>query len=255
VTAQSPPFPSAWSTAGRAPKLPGAGHGDDPLFSPDPDERLRRASRVGRRARRALERRAVDWPPNSPGSINAWLLLVTTKPPTWRDPLVRWDDRPPTLGHPHEGFFYPDPLGFWAEVRRWALELFRVRRPDWGLPEALSLTTLLHLGGEADRLHHAIELSSPQTILFLDEPSWEASGLDVRQIPHHIADPHRQGKVYEGFWGHTSDGRVVGKSPQHPTTHNLYREEDMRGFLRSLPPPLSPSTRVRRGASSHGGAP
>jgi hypothetical protein len=30
---------------------------------------------------------------------------------------------------------------------------------------------------------------------------------------------------------------VVGKSPQHPTTHNLYRAEDMVGFLRAAPLP------------------
>ena len=216
----------------------GAPGGDPLLFSARAEERLRAAAKVRRRARAALEQQAADWPPNSPASINAWLLLVTTKPPAWRDPLVRWDDRPPTLGQAHEGFFYPDPLGFWAEVRRWALELFRVQHPDWGLPEALALTTLLHLGGVPERLDHAMSLSSPQMILFLDEPSWEASGLEVRQVPHHIADPHRRGKVYAGFWGHTADGRVVGKSPQHPTTHNLYREKDMLSFLRSAPPRL-----------------
>ena len=212
------------------------------LFSADPEERLAAAANVGRRARNALASRVGDWPPNSPASMNAWLLLVTTKPPTWRDPLVRWDDRPPTLGQAHEAFYYPDPLGFWSEVRRWALELFRVRRPRWGLPEALSLTTLLHLGGIQERLAQAIELSSPQTILFLDERSWEVSALRVRQIPHHVPDPHRPGKVYEGFWGHTADGRVVGKSPQHPTMHALYREEDMLGFLRSVPAPGVPTS-------------
>lgn len=209
----------------------------DPLFSPRADDRLRAAATVGRRARRALEARAADWPPNSPASINAWLLLVTTKPPTWRDPLLQWDERPPALGQAHQGFFYPDPLGFWAEVRRWSLELFRLRHPEFGLTEALALTTLLHLGDEPGRLGRAIELSSPHVLLFLDEPSWEASGLQVRQEPHHITDPHRPGQVYQGFWGHTGDGRVVGKSPQHPTTHNLYRAEDMLEFLRAAPGP------------------
>jgi hypothetical protein len=120
-----------------------------------------------------------------------------------------------------------------------------VQHPDWSLPEALSLTTLLHLGGVPDRLEKAVELSSPQMILFLDEASWEASGLQVRQIPHHVADPHRPGKVYEGFWGHSDDGRVVGKAPQHPTTHNLYRDRDMLDFLRSAPAPRAPLARVR----------
>ncbi len=219
--------------------------GVDPrLFSVHPEERLRAATTVNRRARRALEEQAEGWPPNSPGSINAWLLLVTTKPPTWQDPLVPWAERPPTLGQAHEGFYYPDPLGFWSEIRRWTLELFRLRDAAWSQPEGLSLTTLLHLGGAPERLEHAMRLSSPQMILFLDEPSWEASGLDVRQVHHHIADPHRQGQFYEGFWGHTPDGRVVGKSPQHPTTHNLYRAEDMLGFLRSAPSPGLPSAQT-----------
>ena len=65
-----------------------------------------------------------DWPPYSPGSVNAWLLLVTTKPPSWQDDLVRWEEQPLTLGKAHEGFFYPDPLAFWAEVRKWTVELF-----------------------------------------------------------------------------------------------------------------------------------
>ncbi|HEX2048441.1 MAG TPA: hypothetical protein VHF27_11790 [Acidimicrobiales bacterium] len=218
--------------------------GDPRLFSVQPEERLRAAATVSRRARRALEEEATGWPPHSPASINAWLLLVTTKPPTWRDPLVGWDERPPTLGRAPEGFYYPDPLGFWSEVRRWALELFRLRDPAWSQPEALSLTTLLHLGDVPERLEQAMDLSSPQMVLFLDEPSWEASGLQVRQVHHHIADPHRPGQFYEGFWGHTPDGRVVGKSPQHPTTHNLYRAEDMLGFLRSAPSPGAPSAQT-----------
>ena len=34
---------------------------------------------------------------------------------------------------------------------------------------------------------------------------------------------------------------IVGKSPQHPTTHNLYRAEDLNGYLRSAP--LHPAAR------------
>lgn len=150
---------------------------------------------------------------------------------------MAWADRPLTLGEPNEGFFYPDPLGFWAEVRRWAVELLRHRHSSFGTPEALSVTTLLHLGDERARLERAVALSQPRTILFLDEPSWLLSGLDVRAEPHYITDPHRPKQVYEGFWGHDGDGRVIGKSPQHPATHNLYRGEDMLGFLRSAPVP------------------
>ncbi len=210
---------------------------DPPLFSPRADERLRAGQAAKGRARRAILDQVGDWPPYSPAAVNAWLLLVTTKPPTWRDNLVLWEDHPPSLGRANEGFYYPDPLGFWAEIRRWSLELFQLQHPRWGPPDALALTTLLHLGDEGDRLSRAIALSAPQMILFLDEPSWERSGLQVRQVAHHINDPHRPGQVYEGFWGSTPDGRVVGKAPQHPTTHNLYRDEDMVGFLRSAPEP------------------
>jgi hypothetical protein len=56
-------------------------------------------------------------------------------------------------------------------------------------------------------------------------------------VTHHIKDPHRPGQVYEGFWGELEDGVVVGKAPQHPTTHNLYRSDDMVAFLRSAPLP------------------
>ncbi len=102
---------------------------DPALFSPRADERLRAAQAVKGRARRALEHPVRDWPPNSPAAINAWLLLATTKPPTWRDNLVPWEDHPPCLGRANEGFYYPDPLGFWAEIRRWALELFQLEHP------------------------------------------------------------------------------------------------------------------------------
>jgi hypothetical protein len=165
-------------------------------------------------------------------------LLVTTKPPSWRDSLVTWPEAPPTLGEAHEGFFYPDPLGFWAEVRRWVVELFRPRHVTWGAPEALAVTTLLHMGGDPDRFTRALELCRPRMILFLDEPSFEQAGLPaLRREPHFISDPHRKGQVYEGFWAKDADGVVVGKAPQHPATHKLYRERDMLGFLRGA---LSP---------------
>ena len=184
-----------------------------------------------------LERAPDDWPPYSPGSVNAWLLFVTTKPPAWQDDLVLWEDRPLTVGEANEGFFYPDPLGFWAEIRKWTLELLHPHAPDWGINEALSVTTLVHQADDPTRLQGALGLCQPRTILFLDEPSWERSGLTARQVPHYIHDPHREGQVYEGFWSTGDDGAVIGKAPQHPTMHNLYREEDMLAFLRSAPSP------------------
>lgn len=207
------------------------------LYSPRAGERLFAAQSGGRkakRARQALEKRVDGWFPHSPGAVNAWLLLVTTKAPEWRDHLVAWKESPLTVGQPHEGFYYPDPLGFWTEVRRWALEIFHLVEPSWGVAEALSLTTLVHIGDHPERFTTAFELCQPRVVLFLDEPSWERSGLQLRKIPHYVHDPHRKGQVYEGFWGVT-DGVVVGKSPQHPTMHRLYRTEDMAGFLRSAP--------------------
>ena len=146
-----------------------------------------------------------------------------------------WPDDSPTLGEPHHGFFYPDPLGFWAEVRRWATILTRLRRPEWATPDALAVTTLLHVGDDPDRLAWARALMRPRVLLFLDEPSWLAARIDVRKQLHHVPDPHRAQQVYEGFWATADDGTVVGKSPQHPATHNLYRAEDMDRFLRSAP--------------------
>jgi hypothetical protein len=212
---------------------------ESPLFSPRADERLRAAqsNSHNRRVRKSLTERVGDWPPYSPGSLNAWLLLVTTKPPNWRDPLVLWPEAPLSLGEPHEGFFYPDPLGFWAEVRRWVLELFRAHHRTFGMPDALALTTLLHLEDEPDRFLRARDLSQPRTILFLDEPSLERVALTpVRREQHFIPDPHRKGQVYEGFWGWLEDGVVVGKAPQHPAMHRLYPAADMAGFLRAAPP-------------------
>ncbi len=208
------------------------------LFSPRPDERLVAARKASRRGRAALAERLGEWPPNSPGSLNAWLLLVTTKAPVWRDQVLEWREQPLALGEVNENFFYPDPLGFWTEIRRWALELFRLRNPTWGLGEALTLTTLLHVGDDPTRLGVAFEHFAPRLVLFLDEPSWLASGLAVKkQVSHHIEDPHRPGQVYEVFWAVMDDGTVVGKAPQHPTTHNLYKTEDMAGFLRAAPIP------------------
>jgi hypothetical protein len=212
---------------------------DPLLFSTRADERLKAANAQGRKARAALAGRVREWPENSPGSHNAWLLLVTTKAPVWRDPMMAWVERPLTLGDTNENFFYPDPLGFWTEIRRWALELFRLRYPEWGLGEVLALTALLHVGGEPERLSTALDLFSPRVILFLDEPSWLGAGLTPHKVvTHHIKDPHRPGQVYEGFWGELEDGVIVGKAPQHPTTHNLYRSEDMVAFLKSAPLPF-----------------
>ena len=91
----------------------------------------------------------------------------------------------------------------------------------------------------------AVDAFEPRLVLFLDEPSWAASRSllnRAEQIPHYITDPHRPKQVYEGFWSVRADGVVVGKSPQHPATHNLYRNDDIMGFLRSAPVPRPPQS-------------
>ena len=187
-------------------------------------------------ARRSLDRRATDWPTHSPGCLNAWLLFVTSKPPTWEDRFVRWEDDPPTLGAPPQGFFYPDPLGFWAEVRRWAVALFALVEPGWRADEALAVTSLLHIGVDSSRLTRAMSIMRPRLVLFFDETAWQSSSLDIgRRVAHHIPDPHREGQFYEGFWGVARDGVVVGKAPHHPAAHKLYRAPDLDDFLRSAP--------------------
>lgn len=197
---------------------------------------MKAARSLGRRARRSLARRAGDWPERSPGSLNAWLLLATTKPPAWEDTFVRWDEQPLAVGTPHHGFFYPDPLGFWTEVRRWTNVLFGRVEPSWTSTEALSLTALLHLGDDTPRLDRALSLMRPRLVLFLDEPAWQSTTLEVhRRDVHHILDPHRPGQVYEGFWGVSREGIVVGKAPQHPAAHKLYDSDELTEYLLSAP--------------------
>jgi hypothetical protein len=195
------------------------------LYAEDPSTRLRAAGRLTGRQRRGLERDLAEWPPDSPGALNAWLLLVTTKPPNWRDPYVLWRDLPLALGDPHEGFFYPDPLGFWSEVRHWASVI--TGQP---MTEALGVTTLLH---GAQYLELARRLMQPHVVLFLDEPAWKESGWTADITPFDIPDPYRSGQTYEGWWGQTPDGITVGKAPQHPAAHKLYRRLDMDRFLSS----------------------
>jgi hypothetical protein len=211
--------------------------GDDRLRSVDPAARLAAATHLPPRALRKLHGRAGGWPTLSPGSLGAWLLLVTTKPPQWRDPLLAFPEQPLAAGHPHEGWFYPDPAGFWAEVRRWATVLLRTRVPDWTVTEALSVSALVHLDNEPARVALARAATDPHVVLFLDEPAAEASRLvPVGAERHHVPDPHRDGQVYQGWWGRLADGTIVGKAPQHPSAHRFYRAADMDGFLAACPP-------------------
>jgi hypothetical protein len=186
-------------------------------------------------ARRRALRKVSDWPDLSPGAANAWLLLLTTKPPDWKDPFLQWSGAPPTLGEPHQGFFYPDPLGFWAEVRRWVTLLFRLNAPGWATADALSLSALLHVENDPARVAWALERCRPVVTLFLDEAARVTAGIEASGDVYSIPDPHRPGTMYDGWWGRTPDGGVVGKSPQHPASHRLYRASDMDVFLRAAP--------------------
>lgn len=214
----------------RRPTLPRVGASG--LYDPAPRPRLEAATQLRPRQARKLQARAEPWPDLSPGAVNAWALLVTTKPPAWRDDITIWRELPLAVGELHEGFLYPDPLGFWAEIRRWAVTIFRAIEPDWATAEALSLTTALHVGDDQARLKRALDVCRPRLVLFLDEPGWQAAALQpTRSDSYHVPDPHRAGQVYQGLWGVLSDGTIVGKAPQHPTMHRFYRPTDMDRFL------------------------
>ncbi|GAC1586718.1 MAG: hypothetical protein NVS3B21_01050 [Acidimicrobiales bacterium] len=204
------------------------------LFDPDPLVRLQSARAAGRWAMRSVLRQSAGWPPFSPGAANAWLLLVTAKPPMWRDPMMIWPDEGPTLGRPHPGFFYPDPLGFWTEVRRWVTVLMRINSPDISSSDALSLTAVLHTADDPGRVHWATKLCAPGLTLFLDEASRETAAVEAGPILS-IPDPHREGTTYDGWWTTSEDGQVLGKAPQHPASHRFYRAADMDTFLRAAP--------------------
>ena len=196
------------------------------LYAADPAVRLSAARQASPRLRKALSKRVRDWPAHSPAAANVWLLLVTSKDPNWRDPYMEWRDVAPTLGDPPEGFLYPDPLGFWSEVRHWVCTALAMPPMD-----AISVAGLLH-GPNVD---WAVQLTQPRVLLFLDEPAWAAASahvlLDRRPVPHHIPDPYRPGKTYEGWWARAANDVVVGKAPQHPAAHKLYSRSDMDSFL------------------------
>lgn len=211
--------------------------GADELFASAAAARLTAARSVRGRARRRALEPVPGWPRFSPGARNAWLLFVTTKPPTWSDPLLAWPEEPLTLGDPHPGFLYPDPVGFWAEVRRWSIELLRQEGNGWTTAECLALTALVHSGDAAEHLALARATCRPRLTVFLDEPAWRAAGADTPRSRLAVPDPHRPGQVYEGWWGTERDGSVVGKAPQHPTMHRLYRADDLTRWLQQAPRP------------------
>lgn len=207
------------------------------LFAVDPAARLAAARQLSTRGRRRSLSQVGWWPPESPGARNAWLLFVTTKPTSWRDPLIPWPEGALTLGEPHDGFLYPDPIGFWTEVRRWSIDLLRVHQPTWSTAECLALTALVHVGDEPHHLRLATSTCLPCTTVFLDEPAWRSSGLDLPVTRLAVPDPHRPGQLYEGWWATTAEGLVVGKAPQHPTMHRLYRAGDLTRWLQAAPVP------------------
>ena len=186
------------------------------------------------RAAKRLVGAVKGWPSHSPGAVNAWLLFVTTKPPSWRDTLLVWRESPLAVGKPHEGFLYPDPIGFWAEVRRWSVETLRGFERSWDVSEALAVTALIHVGERPGALDVAMRTCRPAIVLFLDEPAWQSAKWDVVPRSFDVPDPHRPGQSYEGFWAKRPDGLLVGKAPQHPTMHRFYDADDMTVFLRAV---------------------
>lgn len=209
----------------------------DALYSTTPAERLDAARRLDPKGARRLQVAVTDWPAFSPASVNAWILLVTTKPPHWRDPLLEFPDVPLTLGEPHPGFLYPDPIGFWTEVRRWATAVVGTRAAALDTSDAVAVSGLVHIGDDPGRLATAMSAVRPHVVLFLDEPAWTAAALDPERVEaHHVPDPHRAGQVYQGQWGRLrQSGRIVGKAPQHPSMHRLYDRGDMDRFLAACP--------------------
>ena len=213
----------------------------DALYALSPAERLDAARRLDAKAVRRVQAGATDWPALSPAAANAWLLLVTTKPPQWRDPLLEFPEGPLALGEPHPGFLYPDPIRFWVEVRRWATRVIGTRQPALATTDAVAVSGLLHVGDEPDRVAMAIAAVRPHVVLFLDESAWAGSGFEPERVEaHHVPDPHRPGQVYQGLWGRLPDGElrghIVGKAPQHPAMHRLYGRSDMDRFLSACPP-------------------
>jgi hypothetical protein len=117
-------------------------------------------------------------------------------------------------------------------VRRWSVDALRVAEPGWDASEALAVTALVHIGADAAALDVAMRTCRPRLVLFLDEPAWQRANWSITARAHHIRDPHRDGQVYEGFWGRRDDGTIVGKAPQHPTMHRFYRPSEMSHFLK-----------------------
>jgi hypothetical protein len=126
-------------------------------------------------------------------------------------------------------------LGFWTEVRRWVAILVRAAAPQLSTTDALAVAALIHSAGDLGRVDHTTRLCRPAMILYLDEASRAAAGVEPGIDIYTIPDPHRPGTVYEGWWSRGRSGVVVGKAPQHPASHNFYRTADMDAFLRAAP--------------------
>ena len=102
---------------------------------------------------------------------------------------------------------------------------------DRGAPDSRS-----GVDNDPSRLGQARAATSPHVVLLQDEPAAEASRLEPVDVEkHHIPDPHRDGQVYQGWWGRLGNGTIVGKAPQHPSTHRFYRAPDMDRFLAACP--------------------
>jgi hypothetical protein len=198
------------------------------LYALSPAERLDAARRLDPKAGRRLQAAVTDWPPLSPAAANAWLLLVTTKPPQWRDPLLEFPEAPLALGEPHPGFLYPDPIDFWVEVRRWTAVVAGTRQPPLAATDAVAVSGLLHLGDDLDRLTMAVATVRPQVVLFLDEPAWSAAALPGDNDP------------FGGWWRGTRPRTIAPHTPwsrDRPEVLQFFRFRPMRGANDRSPRP------------------
>ena len=199
------------------------------LYAADPAARLAAACACTRAASaRSSMRAAADWPPDSPGALNAWLLLVTTKAPRGATRTSSGaTPRPPSARRTRAS---STPTRSASGPRSGT---GRRRSSAWPITEALSVTTLLH----GDGTWMGARARCARVVLFLDEPAWNAAGIsgETALTPH--ADPRSRSAPARSTraGGARPVTAIVGKAPQHPAAHKLYRRSDIDGFLRSIP--------------------
>ena len=210
----------------------------DGLFASDPARRLEAARALRGRARKKVLARTPPWPPDSPGSCNAWLLFVTTKPPSWRDPArtrgrsgrspsasrTRASSTPTRSGSGTRCGAGPSSCSGSQQP-----DLEHRREPVAHDPRARRL-----------RPRPARGRSEPVPAAHDRVPRRAGLAVGGARGGHHAvlrARPPPAGRCTRAGGARPPTGAVVGKSPQHPTMHRLYRAEDLTAWLRAAPRP------------------